>query len=77
MIFDNYYADLAEKFMNEIYNSDKKEYNKDLITFILISIFIIYFIFSLISSFFKLPFIILLGIAMGMYLHNLFTNNKS
>ena len=41
MIFENYYTDLAEKFMNEIYNSDKKEYNKDLITFILISIFII------------------------------------
>tara|TARA_B100000963_G_scaffold28983_2_gene21471 strand:+ start:647 stop:883 length:237 start_codon:yes stop_codon:yes gene_type:complete len=76
MIFDSYYENLANNFMEEIYNKEKDEYNKDLITFILISIFIIYFIFSLISSFFKLPFIILLGVVMGMYLNNIFKDQK-
>jgi hypothetical protein len=70
MVFEKYYNDVAQKFVDELYNQDTKEYNKDLVTFILISIFIIYFIFSLISSFFKLPFIILLGAIMGLYLHN-------
>ena len=76
MIFDSKYTDLAEKFMNEIYDNNTETYNKNLITFILISIFIIYFIFSLISSFFKLPFIIVLGVGMGMYLYEMFPKNS-
>ena len=76
MIFDSKYTDLAQKFMNEIYDNSTQTYNKNLITFILISIFIIYFIFSLISSFFKLPFIIVLGVGMGMYLYEMFPKNS-
>ena len=76
-IFNIFNNEMAEKFMNEIYDANTETYNKDLITFILISIFIIYFIFSLISSFFKLPFIILLGTVLGMYLYNLFGGTKN
>jgi hypothetical protein len=75
-MFENFYLDLTQKFMSEIYDDETNEYNKDLITFIMVSIFIIYFIFSLISSFFKLPFILLLGTMLGMYMYNIFSKKK-
>ena len=76
MIFESYYMDVAEKFLNEVYNTETKEYNKDLITFVLISIFIIYFVISIFLSFFKLPIILLLGIILGLYLHNMYKDQK-
>ena len=70
-MFENYYTKMASNFMNEMYDENTKEYNRELLTFVLISIFIIYFVFSLISSFFKLPFIIIFGSIMGWYGYNL------
>ena len=76
MVLQNY-TKIAEEFMKEIYDTNKNEYNRDLITFILLSIFIIYFVLALVTSFFKLPFIILFGIVMGMYLYKLFKMTKN
>ena len=70
-MFENYYTKMASNFMNEMYDENTKEYNRELLTFVLISIFIIYFIFSLISKFFKLPFILIFGAIMGWYGYNL------
>lgn len=68
--------------MNKIINTTKYIYKRcksyledsDLIVFILITIIILYFLMYLISFFFKLPVIILLGILIGYYLYK---NNDS
>ena len=75
MIFENEYTELAKKFANEMYDVNTKEYNKELITFVLISIFIIYFIVSLLTSFFKIPFIIITGCLLGWYLYTVLKKN--
>lgn len=75
MIFENEYTKLAQKFANEMYDINTKEYNKELITFVLISIFIIYFIVSLLTSFFKIPFIIISGCLLGWYLYTILKKN--
>ena len=58
-----------------MYDINTKEYNKELITFVLISIFIIYFIVSLLTSFFKIPFIIITGCLLGWYLYTVLKKN--
>ena len=70
---------LMEKLMNIIANivltSNYLIANKELITFVLISIFIIYFIVSLLTSFFKIPFIIIAGCLLGWYLYTVLKKN--
>lgn len=49
----------------------------DLFIFIIISIIILYFLLYIISFFFKLPVIILLGLLMGYYLYKQKENIKN
>jgi hypothetical protein len=44
--------------------------NMDLIIFILVTIIFLYFLMYLISFFFKLPVIILIGLLIGYYVYN-------
>ena len=60
------------EFSDKFYDTEKKQFNRDLVIFVIISMCIIYFIFSIIEGVLRLPIIILLSIIVGLYLYKMY-----